>query len=68
MVYGWKQHENDKEATFYRTTWTEGNIMFNGCFVNFPRNSSIVNRIKLCQNIFYALEYIEQHVSIENIL
>lgn len=64
MVYGWKQHENDKEATLNWTTWTKGNIMFNGCSADFPRDCAIVNRVELCQNILYALEYIEQHVSI----
>lgn len=37
--------------------------MFNGSAVNISGNSIIINCIQLCQDIFYALEYIEQHVS-----
>lgn len=56
--------ENEQETTIHHIAWIEGNVMFNGSTVNNSGNSIIVDRIQLCQDIFYALEYIEQHVSI----
>lgn len=37
--------------------------MFNCCFIDIFGDCASVNCIELCQNIFHALEYIEQHVS-----
>lgn len=38
--------------------------MSNGSTVNISGNGIIIDCVQLCQDIFHALEYIEQHVSI----